>query len=157
MLPRPLNSRRFRGFTLLEVMVALAVLAIAMAALIKGGAENARSAGYLRDKTLAQWVAMNVIAEQRLGTEWPAPGTRRGQEEMARHAWHWELKVSETFDEDVRRLDVAVRGSDEREISSLVALVAFLPRIGQALVTFAVFAALAMVVGTAAGQQESGL
>ncbi len=60
------NGARHRGFTLLEVLVALAVLAIAMAALIKTGGENTRSAAYLRDKTLAQWVAMNVIAEQRL-------------------------------------------------------------------------------------------
>lgn len=117
-----------RGFTLLEVLVALAVLAIAMAALIKGGAENARSATYLRDKTLAQWVGMNVIAEQRLAAGWPATGTTRGREEMARHEWFWELRVAETFDEDVRRLDVAVRGSDDRESPPLASLVAFLPR-----------------------------
>lgn len=117
-----------RGFTLLEVLVALAVLAIAMAALIKGGAENARAAAYLRDKTLAQWVAMNVIAETRLTAGWPSPGTKRGREEMARHEWHWELKIAETFDKDVRRLDVSVRGNDDKESIPLATLVAFLPR-----------------------------
>lgn len=122
------RHRRCRGFTLLEVLVALAVLAIAMAAVIKGGAENARSASYLRDKTLAQWVAMNVLAEQRLAAAWPAPGTKRGHEEMGRHEWFWELGISDTFDEDVRRLDVAVRGSEDKESAPLVNLVAFLPR-----------------------------
>jgi general secretion pathway protein I len=117
-----------RGFTLLEVLVALAVLAIAMAALIKGGADNARGAAYLRDKTLAQWVAMNVVAEQRLAAGWPATGTRRGQEEMAGHEWYWELTVAETFDEDIRRLEVAVRATEEKEAGRLVNLVAFLPR-----------------------------
>jgi len=116
------------AFTLLEVLVALAVLAIAMAALIKGGADNARTAAYLRDKTLAQWVAMNVVAEQRLAATWPAPGKTRGEEEMARHEWYWELTVAETFDKDIRRLEVAVRATDDREKGPLVNLVAFLPR-----------------------------
>lgn len=122
------SHTQHRGFTLLEVLVALAVLAIAMAALIKGGAENTRAAAYLRDKTLAQWVAMNVIAEQRLSAGWPSTGTKRGMEEMAKHEWHWELKVAETFDEDVRRLEVAVRGSDDKEGAPLINLVAFLAR-----------------------------
>ncbi len=122
------NRARHRGFTLLEVLVALAVLAIAMAALIKTGGENTRSAAYLRDKTLAQWVAMNVIAEQRLKPAWPSTGTKRGSEEMARHEWFWELRIAETFDEDVRRLEVAVRATDDREQTPLASLVAFLPR-----------------------------
>jgi len=120
--------RRCRGFTLLEVLVALMVLAIAMAALIKGGGENARSAAYLRDKSLAQWVAMNTVAEQRLAAEWPSSETRRGSEEMGGHEWFWELKIAETFDEDIRRLEVAVRAADDRQTAPLVNLVAFLPR-----------------------------
>lgn len=126
--PGRARSGRRNGFTLLEVMVALAVLAIAMAALIKGAGDNARAAGYLRDKTLSQWVGMNVIAEQRLAAGWPGPGIKRGREEMAGHEWFWELKVSETFDSDVRRLDVAVRGSDDREAAPQSTLVAFLAR-----------------------------
>ncbi len=117
-----------RGFTLLEVMVALAVLAIALAALIKGVSENSANAAYLRDKTLAHWVGMNVVAEQRLTGEWSDKGTKRGEEEMGNHTWYWSAAVSETFDEDVRRLDVEVRGSDGRDASALVTLVAFLPR-----------------------------
>lgn len=122
------HCTRQRGFTLLEVLVALAVLAIAMAALIKSGADNARAAAYLRDKTFAQWVAMNVVAEQRLSATWSATGMQRGHEEMANHEWYWELNVAKTFDEDIRRLEVAVRASDDREAGPLVHLVAFLPR-----------------------------
>lgn len=117
-----------RAFTLLEVLVALAVLAIAMAALVKGGAENASAVAYTRDKTLAQWVAMNVIAEQRLSDSWPEKGKKRGNEEMGGHEWYWESTVAETFNEDIRRLEVAVRETEDKEATSLVTLVAFLPR-----------------------------
>jgi general secretion pathway protein I len=116
------------GFTLLEVMVALAVLAVALAAMIKGTAENASNAAYLRDKSLAQWVGMNVITEQSLTADWSEQGVQRGEEEMGRHTWYWSYKLSRTFDEDVRRLDVEVRGSDDREAAPLVTLVAFVPR-----------------------------
>lgn len=130
-MPRPgrnvLSAKR-RGFTLLEVLVALAVLAIALAALIKGGADNARAAAYLRDKTLAQWVAMNVVAEQQLAAKWLDPGKKQGSEEMANHEWYWELTVAKTFDDDIRRLEVAVRASDDKDEGPLVNLVAFLPR-----------------------------
>lgn len=120
--------RRERGFTLLEVLVALAVLALALGALIKGGAENATNAGYLRDKTFAQWIAMNEIARMQLEPAWPAVGERKGTEEMAGREWRWEAKVSETFDETVRRVDVKVRGLEDDPDTSVATLAAFLPQ-----------------------------
>jgi len=116
------------GFTLLEVMVALAVLAIALAALIKGVSANSANAAYLRDKSFAHWVGMNVVAEQRLIAGGNEQGVKRGEEEMGNHTWYWSARVSETFDEDVRRLDVEVRASEERDGTPLATLVAFLPR-----------------------------
>ncbi len=123
-------SRHYRanGFTLLEVLVALAVLTIALAALIKGTADNANNAAYLRDKTLAHWVGMNVVAEQRLADKWNEQGVQRGDEEMGQHTWYWSAALAKTFDEDVRRLEVEVRDSDERDTTPLATLVAFLPR-----------------------------
>ena len=116
-----------RGFTLLEVMVALAVLAIALAALIKGVSENSANAAHLRNKSFAHWVGMNVVAEQRLSGDWHAK-EKRGEEEMGNHTWYWHYTVTETFDEDVRRLDVEVYIDEDRDGSPLVRLVAFLPR-----------------------------
>lgn len=118
---------RCRGFTLLEVLVALAVLAITLGALIKGGSEVATNGAYLRDKTLAQWVARNRVAELQLETQWPETGSREGREEMAGREWFWRSAVSETFDEDVRRLEVGVY-ADERREELLDRVVAFLPR-----------------------------
>lgn len=120
-------SPRLRGFTLLEVMVALAVLSIALAAMIKGVAANASNAAYLRDRSLAHWVGMNVVAEQRLAQEWNELGVKSGEEEMGQHTWHWSSKLSKTFDEDVRRLDVEVRGSEGAGVTPLATLVAFVP------------------------------
>ena len=103
---------RERGFTLLEVLVALAIVATALAALVRAGSDNATTAVYLRDKSLAEWVALNRIAELRLEREWPSPGTREGEARMAERTWNWTVEVSETFDPDVRRADVTVRAAD---------------------------------------------
>jgi general secretion pathway protein I len=119
---------RPRGFTLLEVLVSLAIVAIAMGALIKGGAANASNAAYLRDKTIAHWVAMNKAAEFQLDPAWPAVATTEGKVEMASREWQWKAKVSATPDADVRRLDVDVRAADGSKDEVLDRLSAFLPR-----------------------------
>ena len=108
--------------------MALAVLAIALGALIKGGMENATNAAYLRDKALADWVAMNRIAEVRLAGGWPETGTTRGTVEMARREWRWTVKISTTFDGDVRRLDVAVSDARAPRETALVHRIGFIGR-----------------------------
>lgn len=120
--------RRHRGFTLLEVLVALAVVAITMGALIKVAGTQASNASYLRDRTLAQWVGSNVVAAYQLDPAWPEPGLREGMEEMARQRWYWRAVVTDTFDNDVRRLDVSVRAREQRDAPELTSVVAFLPR-----------------------------
>ncbi|MDM8569905.1 type II secretion system minor pseudopilin GspI [Thiotrichales bacterium HSG1] len=97
-----------KGFTLLEVLVALAILAIAMSAIIKVMSENAKNASYLRDKTLAHWVAMNILTEIQVRGEWPNIGTKKGVAKMAERKWHWSLKISNTVDSELRRLEIKV-------------------------------------------------
>mgnify|MGYP001825921208 CR=1 FL=1 len=88
--------KRHTGFTLLEVLVALAVLAIAMGAVIKVSATNSSNAAYLKEKTIAHWVAMNKVNELRLTDDWPSIGTKKDTEIMAGEEWRWQMKISKT-------------------------------------------------------------
>lgn len=110
-----------QGFTLLEVLVALAVLAIALAAVIKVSAHYAESARYLRDKTLAHWVAMNVLTDLQIKDKWPDLGKQEGTAMMAEREWYWVVNVIETPDEDLRRLEVQVyyRRQDNEPVTKL--------------------------------------
>ena len=116
---------RQAGFTLMEVLVALAVLAIALAAIIQSVAASNNNTAYLRDRTLAHWVAMNRIAEVQSLRQWPDLGSDTGSEEMANHEWFWRLDVSDAGIEGVRRLEVSVRRArdDRQALARLTALV----------------------------------
>ena len=117
---------RSRGFTLLEVLVALTIVAVGLGALIRAVGVTAGNVAYLRDKTFASWVAENRIAELRLQPSWPAIARSNGREEMGGISWRWRLEVLATEDSDLRRMDISVTRDDEDdEDSSLVALVAF--------------------------------
>ncbi|MDM8566635.1 type II secretion system minor pseudopilin GspI [Candidatus Halobeggiatoa sp. HSG11] len=110
---------------MLEVLVALAILAIAMSAVIKVTSENAENAGYLRDKTLAHWVAMNVITEIQVQGKWPKIGIKKGVVKMAEHKWYWLLEISTTVDNELRRLEVKVYLNKEEEaLTTLIGFVA---------------------------------
>lgn len=113
---------RQRGFTLLEVLIALAVLGIALGAVIQSIGTNASHAGYLREKTVAHWVAMNRVAEIQSLNQWPAAGTTRGTEEMAGNEWHWRLTVVDSGVEGVRRIEVEVRNNKDSK-SSLASVI----------------------------------
>ena len=115
--------RRGPGFTLIEVLIALAVLAIALSAVIKGVGANVNNAAHLRDRMLAHWVAMNKVAELQADTAFPAPGVTTGTMLMAEHEWLWQVTVSTTPNATIQRLDVEVRGKkeDKQPLDSVVA------------------------------------
>jgi type II secretion system protein I len=104
--------RRASGFTLVEVLVALAIVAIGMAALLTALGSSADSAAYQRDKTLAEWVALNRIEEVRLAQQKPQKGKSDGDAEMAGQKWKWAQEVLETEVKGILRIDVSVRPAD---------------------------------------------
>lgn len=113
---RPL--RRCGGFTLLEVLVALAVFAVGITALVQAGAQRAEQIGYLRDRTLASWIATDRMAELRLEREWPSVGTRSGEVEMAGRRWRWQAHIGTTPNESIRDVEVEVfRGEGDQPIA----------------------------------------
>ncbi|MFO7858994.1 MAG: type II secretion system minor pseudopilin GspI [Ectothiorhodospiraceae bacterium] len=113
-----------RGFTLLEVMVAVAVLAIAMAAVMRAGSQITANYSRLEERTLAQWVAGNILAERRAAGFW-GTGTETGSSTMGSREWHWQLEVQETPNDAFRRLDVSVYATEERDsaVASMTGLV----------------------------------
>lgn len=121
------RARFRRGFTLIEVLVALTVIAVALAAIIKATAGATAHTTYLRDKTFAHWVAMNRITELRLERAWPGEGNSSGTVDMAEQVWRWNQTVKNTPDPGVRQVDVEVL-LDETGETPLVTLTGYLPR-----------------------------
>ena len=115
---RPLRGLLETGFTLIEIIVALAVLAMAMGAVISGMASHAGNAAYLREKTLALLVAHNRLTEIELEPAMPSIGKSDGDAEFASADWRWSVAVSETPDETVRRVEVRVRLAGREEDSA---------------------------------------
>lgn len=113
------------GFTLVEVVVALAIVAIGMLAVFKTIGDTASNVAYLRDRTFAEWIADNRITEMRLAGEMPSVDETDGDVEFAGRKWLWTAKVSQTQVEGLRRIDVAVRREADSEESSLVTLAGF--------------------------------
>ena len=106
------GTRRARGFTLLEVLVALLLLSLALAALVRLAGLDARASAQLRESTMAQWVAANVLAETRLRQPLPAIGTSNGETTLGGQRWRWTLVVNATDEAGIRRLDVDVVAVD---------------------------------------------
>lgn len=106
--------RAARGFTLIEVLVALAIVTIGMAAVLEALTSSARTTLYLRQKTFAQWIAVNRIEHVRLSGVFPHAGTRTGHVKFAAGKWHWREKVIDTAVPGVRRIVVSTRPAADK-------------------------------------------
>lgn len=108
-------TKRARGFTLVEVLVALIVVAIGLSALMVAVSGTARTSGYLRDKTIAQWIAMNRLVEVRLNSNNKfAQNTDAGELNFAGRTWHYDTRYYDTSIASMRRVDVRVYMGDAK-------------------------------------------
>ena len=103
-----MRQARQRGFTLLEVLVALVIVAFGMGALLATLASAADTTTYLREKSFAEWVALNRITEIRLRQTVLDIGTSAGDTTFAGVKWHWSQDVLDPGIEGIRRIDVSV-------------------------------------------------
>lgn len=118
--------RSQKGFTLLEILVALAVLSIALMAALKSSGAAIRNSTALKERTLAHWVMVNRVAELELDKKWIELGTTQGKALMAGQTWYWVISADKTPDPDIRRAEVSV--GLEEQAKALVSMVAFLDR-----------------------------
>jgi general secretion pathway protein I len=100
---------RPRGFTLIEVLVALLVVALGVAALMSSMLTAANSTERLRDRAYAEWVATNRIVEVRVAQDFPTLGRSEGVVRMADRDWDWRQDVRATSIEGVVQIVVDVR------------------------------------------------
>jgi general secretion pathway protein I len=103
-----------RGFTLVEVLVALMIVAMGLAALMVAVSGTARTSGYLRDKTLAQWIALNRLSEVRLNLIKFGQNTDTGELDFASRTWHYDTRYFDTSFPSMKRVVVRVYAGDAK-------------------------------------------
>lgn len=108
-------KRGEKGFTLIEIVIAVAVLGIAMAAVIKGISENLANISHLREKTFATWVAANTLKEMEINQAWSDGGRQTGESVMSGYTFYWRWQMEKTENENLRRLTVTVYSDEDRE------------------------------------------
>lgn len=115
-----------RAFTLIEVVVAMAIAAIALVALAASTGQSVKNSAYLRDKLFAQWVASNAMNQMWLTTSFPARGKQEGEETLGGRDWRWVREVTETENPLVRRVDISVYfAEDDEDEGAMTQLSAF--------------------------------
>lgn len=111
------RTSRFRGFTLVEVLVALVVFTVVSVALVRNATQSLKLAGAVRDKTVAMWLAENEMTELRLqprsDAEFPGAGTDREVVETGELAWDVETRIDLTENDYMRRVTILVYPEDQ--------------------------------------------
>lgn len=104
--PCPIEAGR--GFTLIEVMVALLIVAMGLAALMITVSSTARTSGTLREKTLAQWIALNRLTEVRLKLNQYGSNSDVGEVNFGNRTWHYDTRYFDTSIATMKRVVVRV-------------------------------------------------
>jgi len=115
---------RRKGFTLVEVLVALAIISIALLAALRVASGGTTSVGELRSRLLAGWVAENLLAESRARGDWPSPGIQRGTQRQGGMDFAWREEIIATPNVAFRRVDIRVFTAPE-ETHALAHLIGF--------------------------------
>ena len=108
--------RRAGGFTLLEVLVALAIFALVAASVLTATARSLQTPSRLEDKTLAMWIADNRLTELQLSRGPVADGRDQGELEFAGRRWQWQSEVQATREADMRRVTLWVAPAEQRRL-----------------------------------------
>ena len=108
-----------QGFTLIEVAIALFIVAPALAPAVQLTISGADDARRLTRHTYAEWVAMNRLGQAELDP-YPGIGTTRGQAREAGSVWYWKQQVYETSTPGLRRIAIRVRATRQGPVLATV-------------------------------------
>ncbi|MEQ1532320.1 MAG: type II secretion system minor pseudopilin GspI [Sideroxydans sp.] len=109
--------QRVRGFTLLEVLVALAILAVTLGAVGRAASASVQHADAMRERVLADWVAQNRLALHAARSDWLPAGIQNGEVEQAGRKFMWREEVSNTPNPTLRRIVVNVYAAEDANYS----------------------------------------
>lgn len=123
-----IDPRRAVGFSLIEMLVALAVFALAVLGLLNLAGESTRTAVAIEEKVLAAVVADNVAVDAATLDVRALADAAQGREEAGGLAWHWTRTTAPTADPSLLRVDVQVSPADEARVVAEVSLFRSLPR-----------------------------
>lgn len=104
-----------RGFTLIEVLVAMTILAVGVSALVISAAASTQRSEFLRTREVARWIASNAMAEWQAVPGWPEIGTTNTEIDMVKRTWFVRTRTRRVSDEGLRRLDIEVRADKDAE------------------------------------------
>ncbi|MEX3526293.1 MAG: type II secretion system minor pseudopilin GspI [Burkholderia sp.] len=117
------SFRPSRGFTMIEVLVALAIIAVALAASIRAVGTLASNSGALNDRLLASWSADNVLGQRHLAHAWPAVGVEEFDCSQGNLALTCTQKVRTTPNPVFRRVEISVRKTGEASVLAQIVTV----------------------------------
>ena len=105
------------GFTLIEVMLAMAIFSIAGIALLSAADNNFKNLSHLENKVLANWVASNQLVAMTLDPTWPPKNNKKGTVEMAGQEWFWLQKVLKTENKNMRAITIEIRNKEDEKLA----------------------------------------
>ena len=117
------------GFTLIEVLIALLIVALTMSAAYKAVASSSRNQRHLEERTLANWVVENEMAKLQLGMLQLTTGNTSGQQRLGGRTWLWQRQISVAADPALRRVSLSVTAAGNS--GSSATLVAFIAATNQ--------------------------
>ncbi len=104
-----------QGFSLLELLVAISIFAIAGVSIMKVSGEHLIHLSILEDQTVSSWVAENRLSEVQLEEQWPPQNNKKGKTELAGRDWFWKQIVKKTEDQNMREITVQVFVTEKAE------------------------------------------
>jgi general secretion pathway protein I len=119
------KKKRYCGFTLIEVLLAMSIFSIAGIALLSTADTHMNNLSILEKKTYADWIASDQLVEANLVSTWPPKNNQKGQVELASHTWFWTQKVIKTTDKDMRAIVIEVKFNEDDEYA-LTSLMTYL-------------------------------